>query len=206
MTMRENAAKVAEGLRKAIWERIEKRIDEQPIDGISAGNEFSEVIRAEQRGIVVGLRGARLSAISTVANFDFFPNPTRAKLEECVRAMEPLAKQADFYKDTVPDFEHIKVPLQFFRDVRKALATEQALARLRTQLAIRDKALREADGLLQDYLGFEIHSHAIGGWDGSSEYKLTSAGEKEVRPLQRAIKNIAQALSPTDAKSNADPA
>jgi hypothetical protein len=53
---------------RAIFDRIEERIDAEPRDGISAEGFYSEHVHAAQQAFVQGLRSARLAAINALAN------------------------------------------------------------------------------------------------------------------------------------------
>lgn len=50
---------------QVIWDAIEKRIEAQAIDGISATREYSELLAESQRSLIKGLRMARLAAIKS---------------------------------------------------------------------------------------------------------------------------------------------
>jgi hypothetical protein len=53
-------------LKKAMFDRIEVRIDAEPQDGINAGGEYSDAVWNEQRKFVDGMRSARVSMLAVL--------------------------------------------------------------------------------------------------------------------------------------------
>jgi hypothetical protein len=57
-------------LRKAMFERIEERIDAEPQDGINAGGDYSDAVWNEQRMFIEGMRSARVSMLAVLDKAD----------------------------------------------------------------------------------------------------------------------------------------
>lgn len=51
---------------RAIFDRIEERIDAAPKDGIGAEGVYSEHVHSSQRAYLDGLRAGRLAAINSI--------------------------------------------------------------------------------------------------------------------------------------------
>ena len=51
---------------RKIFDRIGDRIEREPRDGIGASGVFSEIVEAQQRGYIQGLRSGRLAAIRAI--------------------------------------------------------------------------------------------------------------------------------------------
>lgn len=51
---------------RKIFDRIGDRIDGQKCDGIGAAGSFSEIVQAQQRGYIQGLRSGRIAAIRAI--------------------------------------------------------------------------------------------------------------------------------------------
>ena len=57
------------GLSKAIWDRIEDRIDAAPSDGVNWEGDYSSHLRDSQRSYIEGMRSGRLAALAAVKAF-----------------------------------------------------------------------------------------------------------------------------------------
>ena len=59
-----------EGLRVAVWNRIDMLIDGAPNDGLNAEGEKSERVADVQRAYIAGMRSARLAAMKIIDALD----------------------------------------------------------------------------------------------------------------------------------------
>jgi hypothetical protein len=51
---------------RAIWDRVEERIDAAPKDGLNTDGNYSDIIYWSQHGYINGLRAGRLAAINAL--------------------------------------------------------------------------------------------------------------------------------------------
>jgi hypothetical protein len=51
---------------RKIFDRIGDRIEQEPSDSIGAAGTYSEIVAAQQRGYIQGLRSGRLAAIRAI--------------------------------------------------------------------------------------------------------------------------------------------